>query len=84
MTITITELKKRLAYYLTRTKTEAIAITKRGRVIAYLASPKEERLALINSLAGSLPRASKKEKINQSRPNAFLFATSTKKTELKG
>ena len=41
--------KKRFAYYLTCTKTEAIAITKRGRVIAYLVSPKEERLALIDS-----------------------------------
>jgi len=67
MTITITELKKRLAYYLARTKTEAIAITKRGRVIAYLVSPKEERLASINSLAGSLPLGLSEDEITAGR-----------------
>ncbi len=39
MTITVTELRKNLSYYLRLSKTEDIYITKRGEIISKLCNP---------------------------------------------
>lgn len=58
MSITATELKKNLGYYLALASTETILITKNGRVVATLSNPKEIKEKTVGSLRGILPNDS--------------------------
>ena len=55
MSITATQLKENLGYYLTLAATETIFISKNGKNIAVLSSPDAKRADLIDSLRGILP-----------------------------
>ena len=55
MSITATELKNNLSYYLALASKESIYITKNGRDIAVLTSPTKTKLEALNSLIGIIP-----------------------------
>ncbi|MBR2281184.1 MAG: type II toxin-antitoxin system prevent-host-death family antitoxin [Spirochaetales bacterium] len=55
MSITATQLKSNLGYYLALAATETIFISKNGKNIAVLSSPQSKRTDLIDSLRGILP-----------------------------
>ena len=55
MSITATQLKENLGYYLALAATETIFISKNGKNIAVLSSPEARRTDLIDSLRGILP-----------------------------
>lgn len=55
MSITSTELKRNLSYYLSLSITEDIYITKNGKVISKLCNPSKNKLDSLRSLAGILP-----------------------------
>lgn len=55
MSITATELKKNLGYYLALAASESVFITKNGKVIAVLSSPQQEKEKTVKSLRGILP-----------------------------
>lgn len=55
MTITATELKMNLSKYLLLSATEAIYITRNGKVISKLTNPFQERVDIAKSLFGILP-----------------------------
>ena len=61
MTITVTELRKHLNKYLDLSQKEDIFIKKRRKVIAMLSSKHVEKLALVDSLVGILPKDAKIE-----------------------
>ena len=52
--ITATELKKNLGKYLELSKTQDISISKNGKIIAKLSSPKEDKLAIMERLKGCM------------------------------
>ena len=55
MSITATELKENLGYYLSLARTETIFITKNGRDIAVLSSPVEKKIESLMALKGIIP-----------------------------
>ena len=55
MSITATELKENLSYYLSLAKTETIFITKNGKDIAVLSSPVEKKIESLMALKGIIP-----------------------------
>ncbi len=55
MSITATELKMNLGKYLLLSATEDIFITKNGKIISKLTNPFQDRVKLVESLAGILP-----------------------------
>lgn len=55
VSITATQLKSNLGYYLALAATETIFISKNGKNIAVLSSPQSKRTDLIDSLRGILP-----------------------------
>lgn len=55
MSITATQLKSNLGYYLALAATETIFISKNGKNIAVLTSPESRRTELIDSLRGIIP-----------------------------
>ena len=55
MSITATELKANLSKYLQLAATEDIYITQYGKVVAKLTNPFQDRVALAESLFGSVP-----------------------------
>ncbi len=70
MVITSTELKKNLGMYLEKAGYEDIIITRNGRNIARLTSPAINKVALWESLIGSIPggdevdvKAARKERL---------------------
>lgn len=56
MTITSTELKQNLSKYLSLAEKEDILVTKNNIVIAKIANPHQDKLAIMESLFGSLPK----------------------------
>ena len=52
MSITATELKNNLGYYLDLASQETIFITKNGKDVAVLTNPKEQKLLSLNALIG--------------------------------
>lgn len=56
MTIIVTELRKHLGKYLDLSQSEDVFIKKRGKVIAVFTSNYEEKIALVDSLVGILPK----------------------------
>ncbi len=59
MSITATELKQNLGYYLELAATENIYITKNGKEIAVLSDPKKAKLQFLESLRGIIPNDGK-------------------------
>ncbi|MBO4393454.1 MAG: type II toxin-antitoxin system Phd/YefM family antitoxin [Spirochaetales bacterium] len=59
MSITATELKQNLGYYLALAATENIYITKNGKDIAVLSNPIEMKISHLNSLKGIIPNDGK-------------------------
>ena len=59
MSITATELKQNLGYYLALAATENIYITKNGKEIAVLSDPRKEKLQFLQSLKGIIPNDGK-------------------------
>jgi antitoxin (DNA-binding transcriptional repressor) of toxin-antitoxin stability system len=56
MSITATELKANLSKYLLLAAREDVYITQYGKVIAKLTNPFQDRIAIAESLFGSLPQ----------------------------
>lgn len=70
MSITATELKLNLSKYLLLAETEDIFITKKGKVVAKLSNPHQDRVNIAKSLFGILPadttlEESRKERLDQ-------------------
>ena len=70
MSITATELKLNLSKYLLLAETEDIFITKKGKVVAKLSNPHQDRVNVAKSLFGILPadttlEESRKERLDQ-------------------
>ena len=55
MSITATELKSNLGYYLSLASEETIFITKNGKDIAVLTSPKQQKANSVIALKGIIP-----------------------------
>ncbi len=55
MSITATEFKSNFGKYLLLAAKEDIYITKNGKIIAKLTNPFEDKVALVDSLAGIIP-----------------------------
>ena len=53
--ITATELKTNLSKYLLLSATEDIYITRNGKIISKLTNPFQDRVQLVESLAGIIP-----------------------------
>ena len=56
MSVTATELKANLSKYLLLASREDVYITQYGKVIAKLTNPFQDRIAIAESLFGSLPQ----------------------------
>lgn len=56
MSVTATELKANLSKYLLLAAREDVYITQYGKVIAKLTNPFQDRIAIAESLFGSLPQ----------------------------
>lgn len=67
MVITATELKAHLGKYLLRSVTEDVYITRNGKTVAKLTSPFQDKLAIIDSLFGSVPDAVTLEESKEER-----------------
>ena len=61
MSITATELKQNLGYYLSLAATDTIYITKNGKEIAVLSPPGRSKMSALNSLIGIIPDAAHRE-----------------------
>ena len=67
MSITATELKENLSKYLLLSATEDIYITKNGKVISKLCNPFQDRVAIAQSLFGTVPAAMTLEEAREER-----------------
>ena len=56
MFVTSTELKNNLSKYLSLAEKEDIFVTKNNNVIAKITNPRQAKLAMMESLFGSLPK----------------------------
>ena len=69
MSVTATELKANLSKYLLLAAHEDIYITQYGKVIAKLTNPFQDRVAVAESLFGSLPQTMTLEEAEAERFN---------------
>lgn len=67
MLITATELKRNLGKYLILASEEDIYITKYGKMVAKLTNPHQDRLAIAESLFGSVPATMTLEEAKEER-----------------
>ena len=67
MSVTATELKANLSKYLLLAAREDIYITQYGKVIAKLTNPFQDRIAIAESLFGSLPQTMTMEEAKAER-----------------
>ena len=67
MSITASELKMNLGKYLQLSATEDIYITKNGKIIAKLSNPFQDRVDLVESLVGILPKDVTQEEAREER-----------------
>ena len=65
--ITATELKTNLSKYLLLSATEDIYITRNGKIISKLTNPFQDRVKLVESLAGIIPDTISLEEAKQQR-----------------
>ena len=59
MSITATQLKQNLGYYIALAATENIYITKNGKDVAVLSNPTQMKISQLNSLKGIIPNDGK-------------------------
>lgn len=69
MSITATELKMNLGKYLLLSEKEDIYITKNGKVIAKLSCPFPNRIDMVNSMVGIIPKDIDVDRILSERCN---------------
>ena len=69
MSITATELKKNLEFYLKLVEQEDIYIACNGKIIAKLTNPNQDRVDIAESLFGILPNDITLEKAREERLN---------------
>jgi antitoxin (DNA-binding transcriptional repressor) of toxin-antitoxin stability system len=69
MSVTATELKANLSKYLLLAAREDVYITQYGKVIAKLTNPFQDRIAIAESLFGSLPQTMTPEEAKAERFN---------------
>lgn len=69
MSVTATELKANLGKYLLLAAREDVYITQYGKVIAKLTNPFQDRIAIAESLFGSLPQTMTLEEAKAERLN---------------
>ena len=69
MSVTATELKANLGKYLLLAAREDVYITQYGKVIAKLTNPFQDRIAIAESLFGSLPQTMTLEEAKVERFN---------------
>lgn len=69
MSITATELKKNLEFYLKLVEQEDIYIARNGKIIAKLTNPNQDRVDIAESLFGILPNDITLEKAREERMN---------------
>lgn len=55
MSITATEFKNRMSYYIELSATEDIYITQYGKVVAKLTKPFQNKMEIVESLVGAIP-----------------------------
>ena len=67
MSITATELKENLGKYLLLSATEDIYITKNGKIVSKLSNPFQDRVAIAQSLFGSVPAEMTLEEAREER-----------------
>ena len=67
MSVTATELKANLSKYLLLAAREDVYITQYGKVIAKLTNPFQDRIAIAESLFGSLPQTTTLEEAKAER-----------------
>ena len=67
MSITATELKKNLGYYLDLSRTTTIFVTKNGKIWSKFGPANENKIAAIESLFGVLPNDASLDDIYQER-----------------
>ena len=67
MSITATELKNNLGKYLLLSETEDIFITKKGKIVAKLTNPYQDRVEIAKSLFGILPENADEEIAKEER-----------------
>ncbi len=67
MSITATELKANLGKYLQLAASEDVYITRNGKTIAKLSSPYQNKLDILDRLAGSVPAAMTLEEAREER-----------------
>ena len=67
MKITATELKSNLGKYLQLVEKEDVIINKNGKTIAVLSNPNKDRLSILNSLKGILPKDISENNIRNER-----------------
>lgn len=70
MSITATELKNNLSYYIDLSRTQDIFVTRNGKVVTKLSYPFQNKVDLAKSLFGSVPATitleeSKKERLKE-------------------
>ena len=71
MSITATELKENLGKYLLLSATEDIYITKNGKIVSKLSNPFQDRVAIAQSLFGSVPAEMTLEEAREERLNSI-------------
>ena len=69
MTVTVSELKKRLGRYLLLSATEDIIITRNGKIVSKLTNPFQDRVCLVESLVGILDSDVTQEEAREERLN---------------
>ncbi|MCD8108841.1 MAG: type II toxin-antitoxin system prevent-host-death family antitoxin [Clostridiales bacterium] len=67
MSITATELKANLGKYLLLAASEDVFITRNGKTIAKLTSPYQNKLDILDELAGSVPATMTLEEAREER-----------------
>ena len=67
MTITATELKENVEKYLLLSAAEDIYITKSGKIVSKLCNPFQDRVAVAQSLFGSVPAEITPEEAREER-----------------
>lgn len=71
MIVTATEFKKNIGKYLDIANREDILITKNGKNVAKLTSPKQDRRETAQSLFGILPAGTATEDVKKERLNRY-------------
>lgn len=67
MSITATELKNNLSYYIDLSRTEDILVTRNGKIVTKLSYPFQTKIDAAKSLFGSVPNTITQEEATKER-----------------